>query len=78
MTRWYLHRMNNCVALTCERLDDQRGFTRMWPARLIYDAKMRRAMRVALGELRRHVGRIDRAPAAGRAYDAVEVGGEHE
>ena len=78
MTRWYLHRMNNCIALTCERLDDQRGFTRMWPSRLIYDARMRRAMRVALGELRLMVQRIDGAPAAGAAFDPIEVGGECE
>ena len=58
MTRWYLHRMHHCVALTVERVDDQRGFTRMWPARLVYDQRMRRAMRVALGELRRQVGQL--------------------
>lgn len=76
MTRWYLHRMHNCIGLTVERLDDQRGFTRMWPARLTYDQRMRRAMRVALADLQDMVDRIDRAPAPGKVWDPVVVGGE--
>ena len=74
MTRWYLRRMeHNVIGLTVERIDDARGFTRMWSARLPYDARMRRAMRVALGELRLQVARIDRAPEAGKVWDAIEV-----
>jgi hypothetical protein len=72
MTRWYLHRMHGCIALTVERLDDQRGFTRMWPARLTFNARMRRAMRAALGDLRELVDDVDR-PRDGKRFDAVGV-----
>ena len=77
MTRWYLHRMNACIALTVERINDARGFTRQWSARLPYDARMRRAMRVALHQLREQVEQIDRFPAPARTYDPTEVEGEH-
>jgi len=71
--RWYLHRMNACYALTVERADDARGFTRMWPQRLAIDARLRKAMRVALADMTDMVQRIDRAPAPGPVYDPLEV-----
>ena len=72
MTRWYLFRRNGCIMLTCERIEDAKGYTLAWPEALGGGQGMRRTMRAGLHLLRQRVALID-IPVQHVLYDSVEV-----
>lgn len=75
-TRWYMRHRNGAIYLTVERVDDARGYTMAWPARVGGDLYARRAYRSGLHLLRERLALID-VPREHRTYDPVEVKG-HE